>query len=172
MIIKEKDLHNIKENKVTLIKNFVSLEKNYDFNFISKLIDENEIIVLKKANANEFSGELKDAYQVLKINNFLPELNVFFDFLTKLLKYERHANDGVDLFLSLVSKIGAPHADTEDVFILGLEGNTIYRVFDTNTFDYHINKGDMIFIPKGLKHRVIALTPRIIASIGFFGERK
>ena len=84
MLIKEQDLDDIKENKVTLVKNFVSLERNYDFNLLSKLMEENELIVLKKTNADEFSGTLKDAYQMLKINNFLPEFNVFFDFITKL----------------------------------------------------------------------------------------
>ena len=128
-------------------------------------------LVLKKTNADEFSGTLKDAYQMLKINNFLPEFNVFFDFITKLFKYERHAEDAVDLFFSFVSKVGAAHRDTEDVFIIGLKGKVIYRVFDTETVDYKINKGDMMFIPKGLKHKVLAITPRIIASIGFFGKK-
>jgi len=171
MLIKEQDLDDIKENKVTLVKNFVSLERNYDFNLLSKLMEENELIILKKTNADEFSGTLKDAYQMLKINNFLPEFNVFFDFITKLFKYERHAEDAVDLFFSFVSKVGAAHRDTEDVFIIGLKGKVIYRVFDTETVDYKINKGDMIFIPKGLKHKVLAITPRIIASIGFFGKK-
>lgn len=29
----------------------------------------------------------------------------------------------------------------------------------------------MIFIPQGVKHKVIGMSPRIIASIGFFGKR-
>jgi len=29
----------------------------------------------------------------------------------------------------------------------------------------------MVFIPRGIKHKVIGLNPRIIASVGFYGKR-
>jgi len=67
--------------------------------------------------------------------------------------------------------VGTPHVDIEDVFIIGLKGTTIYRVFDIENKDYTIEKGDMIFIPRGIKHKVIGLNPRIVASIGYFGKR-
>ena len=67
--------------------------------------------------------------------------------------------------------MGRSHIDEEDVFIIGLKGNVIYRVFDIQNKDYSIEEGDMIFIPKGLKHKVIGISPRIIASIGLYGER-
>ena len=40
MLIKQSDVTSIKENKVTLIKNFASLTREYDFNLISLLIEE------------------------------------------------------------------------------------------------------------------------------------
>ena len=61
--------------------------------------------------------------------------------------------------------------DEEDVFILGLKGKTIYRIYGVENKDYEINKGDLIFIPKNIKHKVMAINPRIIASIGFYGKR-
>ena len=78
----------------------------------------------------------------------------------------------VDLFFSLVSQIGNSHVDIEDVFIIGLKGEIIYRIFDFENKDYSIKKGDMIFIPKSIKHKAIGINPRIIVSIGFYGERK
>jgi len=168
MLINQSDLVSIKKNKVTLIKNFVSLEKNYDFNFISDLIEENNLII------NQFGpsiGNLKSVFQIIKVSNTLKEFKIFFDFLSKLFKYERDAKDEVDLFFNLASQVGNSHMDIEDVFIIGLKGTTIYRVFDIKNKDYTIEKGDMIFIPRGISHKAIGLTPRIIASIGFYGKR-
>lgn len=167
MLIKEPELISIKENKVTLIKNFALLERKYDFNLLSQIMEENDLEVMYKTSA----GNLKDVFQMIAVNNCLEEFTTFIDFLRRLLKYERDKKDAVDLFFSFVSQVGYTHADIEDVFIIGLEGKTIYRVFDNINKDYTIEKGDMIFIPKGLKHKVIGLTPRIIASIGFYGKR-
>ena len=115
MLINQSDLGSIKKNKVTLIKNFVSLERNYDFNFISDLIEENNLIIQQKSSI----GNLKDVFQIVKISNTLTEFKIFLDFLSKLFKYERDAKDEVDLFFNLVSQVGNSHIDEEDVFIIG-----------------------------------------------------
>jgi glyoxylate utilization-related uncharacterized protein len=59
--------------------------------------------------------------------------------------------------------------DQEDVFLLGLCGKTIYRV--NNNF-YTVERGDLLFVSKGVRHKAISVTPRIVASFGFFGDRK
>ena len=168
MLIKAQDLKDIQENKVTLVKNFASLTREYDFNLINNLMEENNLSISQKSNV----GNLKDVFQIHKVSNILEEFKIFFDFLTKLFKYERDLKDEVDLFFSLVSQVGNSHVDTEDVFIIGLKGKIIYRVFDFENKDYSIEKGDMIFIPKGIKHKAIGINPRIIVSIGFYGEKK
>ena len=167
MLIKQSDVTSIKENKVTLIKNFASLTREYDFNLLSALMEENDCIITQKSTV----GNLKDVFQMLKVSNSLKEFKTFFDFLSKLFKYERDSKDEVDLFFSFVSQVGEAHVDIEDVFIIGLQGKVIYRVFDVETKDYNVKKGDMIFIPSGKKHKVLSMSPRIIASIGFFGKR-
>mgnify|MGYP003641475760 CR=1 FL=1 len=167
MLINEKDLNNIKKNRVTLVKNFINLERNYDFNLISNLIEENDLSISQKTNF----GNLRNVFQIYKVSNCLQEFKTFFDFLSKLFRYERDSRDEVDLFFSLVSQIGNSHVDIEDVFIIGLKGKIIYRVFDFEDKDYSIEQGDMIFIPKGIKHKVIGINPRIVASIGFYGNR-
>ena len=167
MLIKAQDLKDIQENKVTLIKNFINLERNYDFNLISNLIEENDLSIVQKSQI----GNLKDVFQIYKVSNCLQEFKTFFDFLTKLFKYERNLRDEVDLFFSLVSQVGNSHVDIEDVFIIGLKGKVIYKIFNFENQDYSIEQGDMIFIPKGIKHKVIGINPRIVASIGFYGNR-
>jgi len=167
MLIKEPEVNSIRQNKVTVIKNFASLTREYDFNLLSQLMEENNLTIEQKS----FVGSLKDVFQIYAVSNILQEFRTFFDFLSKLFKYERDPKDEVDLFFSLVSQIGNTHVDIEDVFIIGLTGTTIYRVFDITNKDYYIEKGDMIFIPRGKKHKVLGMNPRIIASIGFYGKR-
>ena len=167
MLIKQPDLISIKENKVTLIKNFISLERNYDFNLISKLMEENNI----RVNTKTEIGNLKDVFQMYNVLNYLPEFKTFYDFLNKLFKYRKDERDEVDIYFSFVSQAGGGHVDIEDVFILGLKGKTIYRIFSNVNKDYMVEEGDLIFIPKGISHKVVGITPRIIASIGFYGER-
>jgi len=166
MLINKDQFNLINTNKICLIKNFVSLQREYDFNLISNLLEQNDLLVLNKTSVNN----LKDVFQVRRVSNTLEEFKVFFDFLKKMFKYENNPNDEMDLFFSLVSQISDAHIDTEDVFILGLKGTTIYRVFDLEIKDYFVEKGDLIFIPKGLKHKVIGINPRIVASMGFFGK--
>jgi len=167
MLLKESDINNIKENKVCLVKNFVSLNDTYDFNFISNLLEENDLKVVSKTSI----GYFKDVFQIHRLVNVRKEFTIFFDFLRKLFKYKINEKDEVDLFFSLVSQVGNTHFDIEDVFIIGLNGKTIYRVFDVENKDYCIEKGDMIFIPRGKKHKVLSISPRIVASIGFYGKR-
>jgi len=167
MLIKKDQVSLIKNDKVCFIKNFISLEKNYDFNFLSKLMEENYSSITQKS----YIGNLQDVFQLHKIGNTLKEFTILFDFFKKLFKYKQNKEDEVDLFFSFVSQVGIVHKDIEDVFIIGLHGKTIYRIYDEENIDYTINKGDLIFIPKNIKHKVIGITPRIIASIGFYGER-
>tara|TARA_R110001592_G_scaffold256252_1_gene519971 strand:- start:1575 stop:2108 length:534 start_codon:yes stop_codon:yes gene_type:complete len=168
MKVEIQDLKNIQKNEVTLVKNFISLTREYDFNLLSTLMEENECVITQKSNI----GNLKDIFEMRSVSDSLNEFKIFYDFLSKLFKYERDSKDEINLFFSFVSQVGGSHADKEDVFIIGLQGKVIYRVFDVETKDYSIEKGDMIFIPKGIKHKVIGLNPRIVASIGFFGKRK
>lgn len=169
MILNKNNFFSIKNNNVTFIKNFTKLNQVYDFNFISHLLEENN----KKVVSKTLEGNLRDVFEIIRVSNDVYELKIFFDFINKLFKYEPHCTDEVDIFFSFVSKIGVSHIDVGDVFIIGLFGKTFYRVYYKKTIkDYEINPGDLIYIPKGIKHKVIGFTPRIIASIGFYGIKK
>jgi len=163
----KEQVESIQNREVTYVKNFASLEREYDFNLLSRLMEENDLMVGEKTSA----GILKDVFQIYKVSNTLEEFKTFFDFLGKFFEYEKDPKDEVDLFFSFVSQVGRAHLDAEDIFIIGLKGTTIYRVFDNEDKDYYIEKGDMIFIPRGKKHKVIGMTPRIVMSVGFYGRR-
>jgi len=167
MLLNKDQIQSIKENKVTFVKNFVTLNRPYDFNLISKLIEENDLQSMSKSN---YSG-LKNVFQIRGVVNLLKEFNVLFDFFSKTFNYKYDQRNNVDLFLSLISQVGVPHIDEEDVFIIGLNGNMVYKVFNDKIVDYHVFKGDLIFIPKGVKHKVIGISSRISMSAGFFSER-
>jgi len=168
MLIEKQEIASIKENKVTLVKNFVSLEKNYDFNFLSQLLEEESNLQI---NQKSFNGNLKDVFQTQRVSNFFKEIKSSINFLGTLFCYEKNESDEIDLFFNFASQVGNTHMDEEDVFIIGLKGKVMYRVFGIEDKDYIIEKGDMVFIPKGLKHKVIALSPRITASVGLHGKR-
>jgi len=167
MLLNKDQIQSIKENKVTFVKNFVTLNRPYDFNLISKLIEENDLQSMSKSNY----GGLKNVFQIRGVVNLLKEFNVLFDFFSKTFNYKYDQRNNVDLFLSLISQVGVPHIDEEDVFIIGLNGNMVYKVFNDKIVDYHVFKGDLIFIPKGVKHKVIGVSSRISMSVGFFSKK-
>tara|TARA_R100001594_G_scaffold63075_1_gene97524 strand:+ start:5795 stop:6340 length:546 start_codon:yes stop_codon:yes gene_type:complete len=169
MIIKDpKHIENIKTRKPTLVKNFHQLKG--DFTWLSKLLDSHEhYAMLCKSRIFDLYG----IWQIRGLNN----INTFMEYYTffqRLFNYVSHPDDNSDLFISLVSNLGTPHVDKEDVHLLGLYGNTTYQIFLGGSVrqEFTISPGDYLFIPHGQKHRVFSKTPRIILSIGFFGEMK
>ena len=168
MLLNKEQIHSIQNKKTTYVKNFVSLEREYDFNLISNLLEENTDKIFTRALTDR--EHLKHIYVLKNVINTLKEFKFFFDFLSKLFKFKPNPKDDIDIYFSLISQVGSPHKDIENVFIIGLKGKTVYRVFEEDTNNYEINKGDMIFIPSNVKHKAIGITPRIIASIGFYGE--
>ena len=70
MLLNKNQIQSIRENKVTFVKNFVSLNRPYDFNLISDLIEENNLQVISKSNHNS----LKDVFQIREVMNLLKEL--------------------------------------------------------------------------------------------------
>jgi len=167
MLLKESEVKSIRENKLTFVKNFTPLTKEYDFNWLSSFMEKNCFSLWRTTDI----GNLKDIFQIKWVKDHNHQFMIWFNFFNKLFKYQFHPEDNVDIFFNLVSQGGNVHKDAEDVFIIGLHGTTVYKIFNEEVEDYHIEKGDMIFIPKHLKHKSIAMTPRVTASIGFYNSR-
>ena len=50
MLIQQPQLISIRENKPTLVKNFVTLKKKYDFNLLSQFMEENDSTVMSHSS--------------------------------------------------------------------------------------------------------------------------
>tara|TARA_R100001015_G_C4624734_1_gene182979 strand:+ start:1285 stop:1809 length:525 start_codon:yes stop_codon:yes gene_type:complete len=167
MLLNKKNIKNIKNKKITYIKNFTSITDIYDFNKISNLVDNYSLDVsFKPGQVSHFNS----IWQLKDIHKFDNQFFTFMDLFRKIFKYTTDIKDGVDLFFSFITNTGGSHVDEEDVFLIGLHGKTIYRIIETNK-DYCLEKGDLLHIPKGNRHKAISATPRSIASVGFFGGK-
>jgi mannose-6-phosphate isomerase-like protein (cupin superfamily) len=73
--------------------------------------------------------------------------------------YEKLNIKQAHLYLSLtnICKNFGPHADTMDVWFWQAKGKTKWQVLGN---EYILSPGDLIYVPKGIEHNVIALTPR------------
>jgi ribosomal protein L16 Arg81 hydroxylase len=167
MLLNKKNIESIRKQKLTYVKNFTTIFDTYDFNKISSLVDDNSLIVENKLTYGLVFNATWQLTQVDKFDNFFY---VQKDFFHKLFKYVPDTKDGVDIFFSFVTNTGNSHIDLEDVFLIGLHGKTTYRIIDDKK-DYMIEKGDLLYIPKGIKHKSLSTTPRVIASVGFYGGK-
>jgi 50S ribosomal protein L16 3-hydroxylase len=76
-----------------------------------------------------------------------------------------------DLMVSYATAGGGvgPHVDSYDVFLLQGPGRRRWRIWvsDTETEEYVVGPGDLLYLPPGLKHDGVALEPCFTYSIGF-----
>jgi|TARA_R100001460_G_scaffold714_2_gene3267 hypothetical protein len=170
------NIESIKNNKVTFVKNFATIKNIYDFNLLFSFLEKLDIPVNHKKNNFEPEKEkefnfLEKVFQISNVHYFFPDFQFLKSFLEQVFKYPNHPRDGCELFFGLKSMAGISHEDIEDVFIIGLDGTVVYKVFTEETKHYEINKGDLIYIPKGIRHKVVGLSPRITLSVGFYNEK-
>jgi len=147
----------------TLTKNFCYFEKNIDFNFISNLLDRNNLSSQISSNfLNNFIFESVFKIRLVEQDSFFYEL---FNLLQNKFNTLNKKSD-LDLYFSLVSgNKSITHRDGYDVYIVGVYGKTLYKVNDE---DFIVEKGDLLYIPKNELHKAIGLTPRITLSYGIY----
>jgi|TARA_R100001530_G_scaffold6519_3_gene7582 hypothetical protein len=144
-----------------LQKNFIKFEYELDFN---KLF---EILSVNNFKSNLMSHWMLDHVleSCFKIKNVEKE-EFFYDTYNKLnssLNPENLPSD-LDIFFSIIKGARGPaHKDIESVNIFGVYGRTLYFIDNEEII---VEKGDRLFIGKGVKHRSLGLTPRIILSFG------
>ena len=150
--------------EVVYIPNFTEIKQETDFNFLAEILERHELGSEFKSPAfrpHGAGGILSTQLQVRNVEKddfFRQYLDIFDDIFAKGKYCDVH------LHLSFMALSGASHQDYEDVFIIGLHGHTIYKVYGHG--DYDIRKGDFIYIPPNISHKAIAMGPRIIMSIG------
>jgi hypothetical protein len=146
-----------------LTKKFLSYENEIDFNFISNILDKNNLF--SKISSNWIEKFILDSvFQIKNVENdssFVELYNV----LNNKFNKENKKSD-LDLFFSFVSgNKSITHRDDYDVFIIGLYGKTLYKVENQ---EFYVEKGDLLSIKKNELHKAIGLTPRIILSYGIY----
>lgn len=108
MFLDKESIENIKQRKVTYVKNFTSIEETYDFNKISNLVDKYSLSVLyKPGQINHYNS----IWVIRYINEVDNQLFIFLDFLRKIFNYKINQKDGVDLYFSFVTNTGGSHVD-------------------------------------------------------------
>lgn len=163
MILNTKNIKKIRNKEITFIKNFTAFSEEIDFNYISRILEENEL-------PNTILGSIarldKTIWQIKNVH-LIEDFFTYFNFFKKTFNYANNERDGTDLFLSFSSSLGTVHFDEEDVHLIGLLGKTLYRIYPEKK-EYILYKGDYLFIPHFTKHRAISLTPRVIMSSGYY----
>ena len=121
-------------------------------------IDEREETVTMTDSTVFF---VKDAQKHDVINHWQEHL------FEKYHPEERSADSAI--FFSIRPATHDFHSDHESVHLVGLFGKTVYRIYtDNGTEEFLLQSGDYLFIPRGVPHRAMSLTPRAVLSTGFF----
>lgn len=60
------------------------------------------------------------------------------------------------------------HRDVTDVYHWQQLGTTKWVVYDNGKHTYDLTPGDILFIPKGMYHDTLPLSPRVGISVGWF----
>ena len=77
--------------------------------------------------------------------------------------YSAHAY----ISLSKESKTFGKHKDESDVWYWQCIGSTQWKIFESNeTISYILEPGDIIYVPRGIFHDIIPLSPRVGISFG------
>ena len=156
---KYKDIK-IDRTKVTYLKDFFKLEKNFDFNTLAFFLD-------RKEHSNTYYPNGK-----IKMGDFdvFDEGKFFCNFVKDLLLDKNHSKINTYVFASL-SKIALSenHSDVESVFLFSLLGSVVYNIYDENSFNsFFLGVKDLLVIPKKVVHSAIPLCPRIVVSVGVY----
>jgi mannose-6-phosphate isomerase-like protein (cupin superfamily) len=146
-----------------LIKKFLSFESIIDFNFISNLLNRNNLSSLISSNWIE-RFVLESVFKIENVENDVFFKDVY-EMLNKQFNNDNKKSD-IFLFFSLTSgNKSITHRDNHDVFIINLYGKTLYVVEEK---EFLLEKGDLLCIKKNQLHKAIGLTPRIILSYGTY----
>lgn len=142
-------------------KNYLK-KNNIDFNFIADLVSKNNLENLSKCkdklNALDSIFQIKQAQKDHRLFTIFNRLNNDFN--------PTNRESDISIFFSMMSgSSGAQHVDEESVHIIGLYGMTAYLIEDKV---FTINPGDRLFISKGIPHKAVSLSPRIVLSYGIY----
>lgn len=151
---------------MSLTKNFINFEKDFDFNYLSLIL-----------NRNLFKSTYQNMYNLEKVLNHTVKIHdvqkdIYFNHLYEIFNTQFNIKKLRSNFILFASfSFGCttePHKDDEDVYILGLLGKTFYVVEDK---EFIVEKGDLLKIEANKNHYAVSLSPRIILSYGLWNTK-
>ena len=180
MLLNQEQIKNIREKKLTVVKNFTSFGGEHE----PDIFDFNKLAHHLHCyhNSTTMWRDLEDPLYVPQRHYMLSEgfsvrgLEIreyfipYISFLDSLFKHTPHQKCS-DMFMhvSFTSYVGPAHHDNEDVFITALYGRTNIQTLP-DKIDHVLEQGDMIYIPTYQEHKGFSVTPRIIMSMGMYNS--
>lgn len=163
MSISSKRRRRLIMNNELLKKSFFDFKTEFDFNELVLFMDKYNLESSIKSNyLNNYI--LQSSFDLRGIHNTDEFINIFND-LNNHFNLNKRKSD-LEIFFSFTSGAsGTSHKENYDVYIVGLLGNTVYKIEDKY---FEVEKGDVLTIPKNTIHKSIALTPRIILSYAVY----
>lgn len=151
------------DNIKLLNKSFFENQTIFDFNELVYFMDKYNLQSLIQSNyLNNFI--LQSTFAIKNIHKTIEFKNIFNELNSRLNQNNKPSD--LEIFFSMMSGAsGIVHKDKYDVYIVGLFGNTVYKV---ENLYYEIEPGDLLKIPKEFSHKAISLTPRIVLSYAIY----
>ena len=115
--------------------------------------------------------QVKDTGNLGVVTHFaekIPEVNEIRKFIHSLRPNELKCTAHLYISFLSTSHTFGWHSDTTDVFYVQAKGNTVWEVeFESKVTQYILSPGDLIYVPKFIKHNTIPQSPRVGISLGF-----
>ena len=132
---------------------------DFNFNFLCKILDSGDFN--SSPVTRWFDNYILDSVFRIKEVHKSRFLFSLYKSLNEKYNLKKHSSD-LDIFYCMTSGGKSPsHSENYDVYIIGVEGKTLYKVGDKQ---FTVEKGDVLHIPKNTFHSGIGLSPRIILS--------
>jgi cupin superfamily acireductone dioxygenase involved in methionine salvage len=192
-MIKDDILESINKKEVKLIRNFFDLDFSWEdcLNLYKNARDKED---LRKISFASMSISKTESYSK-KLNELIKHLSeihpgTFIDSMTIIhfiSKYSHYIDEIDDLNALELRELffkenhhdipkninkemlnGVIHSDDVDGFYIQCEGSVIWKIYYTDKIlSYVLKKGDVIFVPKFVKHSVDSLEARTAISFAF-----
>jgi hypothetical protein len=166
MISLQRNLKKVFNKKVLLIKSLIN-GLDFDLNKLTEILNTEEYLHVIKCNQEDFNSNkaLDYVFQIRWIHRCIY-LRSLYDFIKQETK-TMFRDGAFDLFVSFKGARGQTHKDSEHVLIVGLYNTTEYY-FPALKKTYYLEKGDVLYIPRGLVHTANSNEARAVASISLY----
>tara|TARA_R110000868_G_scaffold293920_1_gene554405 strand:- start:813 stop:1322 length:510 start_codon:yes stop_codon:yes gene_type:complete len=160
-------------------KDFLEARKNKQYYIFRNVIKENltwEEIIKDIDLSLEKNYSIKTRFKFgIITHNAEEHIESVNNFLNAIHKLDPSLNKTAHIYSSFSkhTKDGDSHWDCSEVWYWQTIGAVDVEVgVDINKTTYNLQPGDIIYLPEGVFHRIISLTPRVGVSLGLDNNKK